>query len=147
LSAMLNAAPSIYSLPVRVLAIDGHQIVLFSILHMLSGSGYSVCEASSLRQGLELAQEHPDVILLDINLPDGSGIDLCRRLKASPETRSIPVILISHAYDAEQVRRSVAEAGAESLIEFPLTPAKLITQISQALENKKIVEIRTDAHT
>jgi len=139
---MLNAAPSIRSLPVRVLAIDGHQIVLFSIMHMLSGSGYRVREASSGRQGLELAQEHPDVILLDITLPDGSGIDFCRRLKLNAETKSIPVILISHANDAEKIRGKATDAGAEGFIEFPLTPEKLVRQISHALENNSVIEMK-----
>ena len=79
-----------HALPARILLVDDNPVVLFKVAHVLSGAGYTVIEARTGTEGLALARsERPDLILLDVRLPDINGIEVCRRLKASPETSQI----------------------------------------------------------
>lgn len=75
-------------------------------------SGYATAGAFSQ----QISQELPDLILLDIMLPDGNGIDICKKLKASKETSHIPVILMSANAHKSQV---ISEARAEDFISKP----------------------------
>ena len=85
-----------HALPARILLVDDNPVVLFKVAHVLSGAGYTVIEARTGTEGLALARsERPDLILLDVRLPDINGIEVCRRLKASPETSRLFVVMLS----------------------------------------------------
>ena len=67
----------------------------YAISKTLQHSGFQVKEASTGQEALRMAQEEPDLILLDVNLPDISGFEVCHRLKSDPKTSSIPVLHLS----------------------------------------------------
>jgi PAS domain S-box-containing protein len=88
------------------------------------------------RMGIDLARRHrPDLILLDLNLPDLAGLDVLRELKASTETAAIPVLVISA--DATETRRAVAlAAGADAYLTKPLDVQRFMETIDELLEQE-----------
>jgi CheY-like chemotaxis protein len=77
-------------------------------------AGHSVVEAGSGEECLEkLKAEDPDVILLDVRMPDADGWDVCRRVKADERTRSIPVVMFTVKTSKEAIQKS-RECGAEA---------------------------------
>jgi len=87
------------------------------------------------RLGLDLAREHhPDLILLDVHLPDISGDEILRRLKAEPPIAGIPVIVISADATAVQIARLLS-LGARDYLTKPLDVKKFLTALDEALNN------------
>jgi cyclic di-GMP phosphodiesterase len=79
----------------------------------------SATEAESL-----LRARRPDVVVLDVRMPGESGLELCRRLKADPETRGIPVVILSGSLDS--MTREAAAAGADASLQKPFSPLELL---------------------
>ena len=122
-----------HSIPARILLVDDNPVVLFKVAHVLSGAGYTVIEAKTGSEGLALARsEHPDLILLDVRLPDINGIEVCRRLKASPETSRLFVVMLSEKETSAESQAGGLEAGADSYIARPIENRELIAR-SQAM--------------
>jgi CheY-like chemotaxis protein len=85
------------------------------------------------RRGLELAQDHrPDVILLDLHLPDIQGDEVLRRLRQNPDTRLIPVVVISADAMPAQIKR-ILDAGARAYLTKPIEIAKLLALVDEIL--------------
>jgi CheY-like chemotaxis protein len=94
---------------------------------------YKLAGAEQGRLGLELATgSPPDVILLDLHLPDIPGVDVLRQLKAAPETRDIPVVIVTADATPGQKDRLIAE-GAAAYVTKPFDVAALLTAIDDAL--------------
>ena len=88
------------------------------------------------RLGLDLARQHrPNLILLDVHLPDLPGIEVLRRLQAAPETQNIPVVVISADATRTQVDRLLA-AGAHAYLTKPLDVKKLLAVLDEILTPK-----------
>src|SRR4051812_32451368 len=83
---------------------------------ILSRAGYEVVEAETGGDGLARAQQRPDVIVLDVKLPDIDGFEVCRRLKADPGTASIPVLQTSAAYVSAERRAEGLDSGADGYL-------------------------------
>ncbi len=89
-----------------------------------------VLAATSLGEARErLTAETPDLVLLDVRLPDGSGLDLARELRSRPSTRAVPLIAVS-ASVLPQDQAAIAEAGCDEFIPKPLHPAQLLERIA-----------------
>lgn len=99
-------------------------------------NGFHVVNSATANGGYRLAQsELPDVIVLDLGLPDGSGIRLCERLTDHPQTANIPVIVISGTTDDDVVRRSRA-SGGKFFLHKPYDPNTLLLLINKAIEDR-----------
>lgn len=97
---------------------------------ILRQAGYTVLEAASGAEALRIVQEQPpQLVVLDVNLPDMSGIEVCRRIKAEPLTRSIPVIQISASFVTPQDEAAGAEGEAEIYLTEPVEPLELTTAV------------------
>lgn len=121
----------------RILIIDDDNDQAEALAHGLSRLGFQPLLASTVSTGLMIAQLHqPDVILLDIRLPDGNGLDLCEWLADSPETGDIPVILVS-AMGGEEIIRQARSAGSMYFVRKPYDPNALLTLVDDALEKAK----------
>ncbi len=96
-------------------------------------SGFRVIMAGSGKEALKLAQaEHPDAILLDVMMPDMDGPSTYRELQAVPETRSIPVILLTAKVQAHD-RAQFAALGVAGVLHKPFDPMTLGNQVAQVL--------------
>lgn len=97
---------------------------------LLAGKGFSVCSSGTVAAfRRQMAKGVPEMFILDIMLPDGNGIDLCRELKSDPQTSAIPVILMSAHMD---VKEKALEAGADDFVNKPFD-IKAFTGMVQTL--------------
>lgn len=104
----------------------------------LQRNGHSVVMAENGRQALDLLQERQfDVILCDIMMPEMNGYEVLEKLKADPQLRHIPVIMISALDDIESVVRCI-ELGAEDYLFKPFNPTLLRARINACLEKKRL---------
>ncbi|GIT92098.1 DNA-binding response regulator [Jannaschia pagri] len=103
------------------------------LVYNLEAEGYIVTQATSGDAALEMAlEDSPDLVLLDWMLPEVSGIEVCRRLKSRPETRMIPVIMIS-ARSEEVDRVRGLETGADDYVVKPYSVVELMARIRTQL--------------
>lgn len=94
-----------------------------------------VITASGGKEGLELASRHrPDVILLDLFMPDLDGEETCRRLRADPVLRDTPVVMLTASQRAEDFERSI-RAGANEVLTKPIHRVALIDAVSRYLQS------------
>ena len=120
---------------IKVLIVDDDQQVLDAMGTMLKLNGFISHTASSGKQGLDKAREiKPDVILLDIWLPDIDGLAVCKSLKKDPETERIPVILVTGDETLEG-EKGFAGLGLERIVK-PIDPGRLVSTIIK-LVNKE----------
>lgn len=108
--------------------VDDDSSVILSLRKMLAASGRSLFASSGAQALAITAKEKPDLILLDMEIPDMDGLEVCRALKADPETADIPVLFItSHTEPGFEER--VFGAGAADYIPKPLAPAVVTARI------------------
>jgi signal transduction histidine kinase len=121
---------------VRILAVDDNEALRYSLARSLREAGYQVTEAGSAREAFALAAKKPDLITLDVNLPDMSGFEVCRKLKTDIETSHIPILHISSTFvDPESRVRGLA-GGADAYLSEPIDRAELIATIGALLRLK-----------
>ncbi len=93
------------------------------------------------RHSIKSKAESPDLVLLDIMMPVMDGFEVLSRLKANPETREIPVIVISASNDLKSVVRGI-KLGAEDYLPKPFEPILLSARISSSLEKKHLRDLQ-----
>lgn len=113
--------------PIRLLVVDDNPAALYATSRVLRSAGYEVIEASTGAAALDAAPR-ADLIVLDVNLPDIDGFEVCRRLRARPETAQIPVLHLSATFTNSADFVQGFEAGADSYLTRPSeTPVLLAT--------------------
>ena len=116
-----------------ILVVDDEPSIRAVIRAALERAGHRLLEAADGAAALRMARSHPpDLIVLDIALPQLSGLKVCRQLKAEAATARTPVLLLTGLVEQTQ-RQAAAEAGAEGLITKPFSPAGLVGQIEDTL--------------
>lgn len=122
----------------RVLMIDDDESLRGMVRDLLEGMGWRFLGAKDAGTGLRLlAADRPDVILLDINLPDMDGFSVCKRLKNDPSTQGIPLLLFSgERKRADDILRGLTRGAADGYLLKPVHPlvlkAKLEAMAQQA---------------
>lgn len=120
--------------PHHVLLVDDEPHVPLLVRPLLEQLGITVQTARSLAEARRvLAQRRPDGVLLDLHLPDGSGLDLLRELRAAPETRTLPIVVITGEGD-DRVLDEVERMGGLVLAK-PFSPTKLGQRVLSALDD------------
>jgi PAS domain S-box-containing protein len=129
-----------YSRP-TILNVDDNEGSRYAMSRVLTLNDFDVREASTGAEALRLARvEQPDLVLLDINLPDVNGYEVCRRLKAEPATSRIPVLHITASYLTPSDMARGLESGAESYLVEPVEPEVLIATINSVLRARRAAE-------
>ncbi len=95
-----------------VLLVDDNKAARYVLSRTFRFEGFEVLEAGDAATALELARQGPDIIVLDVKLPDMNGFDVCKRLKADPATSAIPIVHISANYWQEEDRQRGLASGA-----------------------------------
>jgi PAS domain S-box-containing protein len=117
-----------------ILLIDDDPLILAILRYILKNDQYKVLEAENGQCGLRLAQEkQPDLILLDINLPDMNGFGVCQELKQHERTDRIPIIFLTATGAEGNEYRGFAE-GAVDFLRKPVNKAQLCARVRNALE-------------
>jgi two-component system, sensor histidine kinase and response regulator len=130
----------------RILVIDDQPINVQLLKRKLEREGLQVAAAYSGREGLDvIGKNKPDLILLDVMMPDMDGIEVCQRLQANEETRSIPVIFITARTTKESKLEGLA-VGAVDYITKPIdldeTLARVQTQLRFVTINREMVDLQ-----
>lgn len=121
----------------RILVVDDEKDLLDLVAYHLTNAGYNVTTAADGETALEKARERPpDLILLDILLPDLPGLDVCRILKSGERTRSVPIIFLTAKN--EEIDRVVGfELGADDYVSKPFSPRELVLRVRALLKRRK----------
>ena len=125
-----------------ILVVDDEAPIRRYLNHELSGRGYQVIEASGGREAIALAREHhPDLITLDVLMPDIDGLDVTAVLKSDPDTRDIPILIISVVEEKEKGYR----LGVSDYIVKPFSKKVLMDRITQLLGQAQKTILVADA--
>ena len=126
----------------RVLVVEDEQDVAELIRYNLAKEGYDVVLSANGADALRQAREHqPDVILLDIMVPQLNGWEVCRRLKQDPETRGIPVIMVTGRVE-EGDKVLGFELGADDYVTKPFSPRELVARVRAVMRRGRAAEAR-----
>ena len=123
--------------PPRILVVDDTPENIRLLDAVLSPRGYTVDAVSSGAQAVEkLAEEPlPDLVLLDIVMPEVDGYEVCRRIRAAPATALLPVVMITASSGEEKVK--ALEAGADDFVMKPFDQAELLARVSSLIRIKQ----------
>ncbi|MDI6808043.1 MAG: response regulator [Candidatus Eisenbacteria bacterium] len=117
----------------KILVVDDEIYIVHILDFSLGMEGYEVVTALDGQQAVEKARtERPDLIVLDIMMPKMDGYEACRKLKDDPETKEIPVILLS-AKGRSVDQKMGFEVGADDYVTKPFSPKKLVERINTTL--------------
>ncbi|PYR67270.1 MAG: hypothetical protein DMF87_22450 [Acidobacteria bacterium] len=120
----------------QILIVDDYPGARYLRSRILSEAGYEVLEANTGTEALAIARAAtPSLILLDVNLPDISGLEVCERLKQDPVTASIPVIQITGAWLSEDDRRQGMTSGADAYLVEPIDDVTLLKSVVNLIES------------
>ena len=123
---------------ITILNVDDTDAMRYQKTRVLRAAGYEVVEANTATKALQLVREmSPDLVLMDVRLPDMSGIEACRLIKNDPVTRTIPVIQISATFVTEKDQKSGLQGGADIYLTEPLEPKVLETVVSTLLQLRR----------
>src|SRR5215472_3339673 len=116
----------------RILVVDDEQEIVRVLRRSLSAHGYRVLMARSGEEAIEVVlQQRPDLLLLDLLLPDMSGLDVCRRVR---EASNVPIIVLS-AKDSERDKVEALDQGADDFVAKPFSINEVLARVRVALRH------------
>ena len=117
----------------RVLVVEDNETSLYLVRFILEKNGYEVIEARDGATGVELAvKEKPDLVIMDVQLPDIDGLEATRRIRASEADGEIPIVALT-SYAMTGDRERALAAGCTGYIEKPIKPDTFMAEIEKYL--------------
>ncbi len=116
-----------------ILNVDDTEAQRYAITRILENAGFIVWQAASGEEALQQVARRPDLVILDVNLPDISGFEVCRRIKQNPETALIPVLHQSAMYVDAHAKITALEGGADAYLVHPIEPGELLATVRALL--------------
>jgi two-component system, NtrC family, sensor kinase len=120
----------------RIMVVDDNEQNRYVMSRSLRHPDWTIEECVTGLEALERVKSHPDLVILDMRLPDIPGYEVCRRIKQNPLTRDIPVLQVS-AYVGEQGKAAAREAGADGFLAYPLEPSVLVDVVNSLLAHRQ----------
>jgi PAS domain S-box-containing protein len=130
---MSDAAP-------RVAVVDDNDATLYSTSRVLRAAGFDVAEGTSGEDALDLALKDVDLMLLDVNLPDLHGFEVCRRLREHPRSARLPIIHLSATFVTDLDKAHGLDSGADGYLTHPIEPSVLIATVKAFLRARRAEE-------
>ena len=119
-----------------ILIVDDSGIIRRMVGLILRNSGYQILQAADGQEGFEVARTHkPDLVIMDIEMPVMNGIESTRRIKTDPETKQIPVLMLTALGREEDIRHSM-EAGCSGFLNKPIGETELVSAIQAILQGQ-----------
>jgi CheY-like chemotaxis protein len=113
-----------------VLNVDDYDAARYAKTRILKNAGYRVHEARSGKEALDMIERvHPNLVLLDVRLPDIDGRDVARRIRSNPMTADMLILQTSAAFVTDQDVMSGYESGANAYVRAPYQPSDLVATI------------------
>lgn len=123
----------------RILIVEDNDLNLKLFRDLLSAHGYETLETKDGLEAIMLTrQEHPDLILMDIQLPEISGLDVTRRLKADESIANIPIIAVT-AFAMKDDEEKILSAGCEAYISKPISILPFLNTIRRFLGEEEML--------
>ncbi|MDD5135692.1 MAG: response regulator, partial [Phycisphaerae bacterium] len=120
----------------KILVVEDDEDIMELISFNLKKEGYSVVKALTGEEALKQAQSaSPDIVLLDVMLPEIDGLEVCRNLKSDAKTKNIPVIMVTAKGEESDVVAGL-ELGAEDYVVKPFRPKELVARVRAVLRRK-----------
>ena len=121
----------------RVLIVDDEKQLRLLVSATLGSEDYEILEASRGTEAFTLARaKRPALIILDVRIPDLNGVEVCQLIRADPELRETPIIMVTSA-GTESERRAGLEAGANRYLTKPFSPTQLLDAVEQLLRQRQ----------
>jgi len=118
----------------KILIVDDEPALLAGYSRILASAGYEIVQAATAAEGSRLCrQERPDLVLLDAMLPDGTGLDVCKGIKADPALFTTPVIIISGLAVSREQQAEGLESGADGYLTKPIDRRTLLAHVRALL--------------
>ncbi len=122
----------------KILVVDDTPSNVKLLVDLLGIQGYNMVTATTGPEALEkVAEERPDMILLDVVMPGMDGFEVCRKIRENPETTLLPVILVTAMYPTEERAKGI-EAGADDFLTKPIHQAELLARVRSLLRIKAL---------
>jgi adenylate cyclase len=126
--------------PAKILVVDDTARNIKLLADLLTVKGYNVVTAASGREALvQVETERPDLVLLDVVMPEMSGYEVCRAIRAQPVTAMLPVIMVT-ALDPGEERVKGIEAGADDFLTKPINQPELLARVRSLLRIKELYD-------
>ena len=124
-----------------ILHVDDHEANRYVVARILQQAGYTVIAAATGAAGLQaIAAQPPALVILDVKLPDCSGFEICRQIKANPETASIPVLHLSASFIQSQDKAEGLDSGADGYLVQPVAAIELLATVRSLLRIRRAEE-------
>lgn len=118
----------------RILVIDDNEQNIYMITYLLEHAGFEVVQARDGRVGVELASaRRPDVIVLDIQLPEMDGYEVARQLRATPSLDAVPIVAVT-SYAMAGDRERVLNAGCTDYLEKPIDTTTFVASVARHID-------------
>jgi signal transduction histidine kinase len=122
----------------RILLVEDNEATRYVVSRILTNAGYTVTAAGTGEEGLALAASvHPDLVLLDVKLPDVSGFEIVARLKRDPRTAALPLVHLSATSISTAERVRGLEGGADAYLTHPIEPRVLVATLDALLRARR----------
>jgi Signal transduction histidine kinase len=120
-----------------ILLVDDSEENRYVFRRILERANFKVVVASSGKEALQIVETHPDLVILDVKLPDMSGYDVCRRIKSNPATSIIPVLQISASFVSGESKAMALEGGADGYLTHPIESPVIVATVRSLLRLRR----------
>ena len=121
----------------KILVVDDNESSRYVTGRVLRRAGYEVTEAHNGEQALREVLNRPDLVILDVNLPDISGLQICQIIRANAHTQNLPVLQLSATFTASNDKVRGLDAGADGYLTSPIQPDELLAHVRTLLRFKR----------
>lgn len=119
----------------KILIVEDESFLLDLYQIKLEQAGFEVVKAGNGNEGVSLARlEQPDLILLDILMPEIDGYEMLAKIKSDPKTKKIPVIIFSNLSQKEEIEKGLKLGASDYIIKTSITPAQLEEKVKEFLK-------------
>jgi two-component system alkaline phosphatase synthesis response regulator PhoP len=126
--------------PAKILVVDDNEQNLELLLAYLEEIDCQTISASNGIEALELIKtQSPDLVLLDVMMPQMSGFEVCRRLRSDPDTKDLPVIMVTALNELGDIERAI-DSGTDDFLSKPVNKLELITRVKTMLRLKNLTD-------